>query len=90
MFGAFVSLIILCFSYKSRKYHLYGDLMKNIEKEESYYHDCKGMLIYLIKTYQIKIEYNTKINATKGDLVDWSIFTAIFFAIMAVIIYFLL
>ena len=90
MFGAFVSLIILCFSYKSRKYHLYGDLMKNIEKEEFYYHDYKGMLIYLIKTYQIKIEYNTKINDTKGALVDWSIFTAIFFAFMAVIIYFLL
>ena len=90
MFGAFVSLIILCFGYTAGKYHLYGDLMKDIEKEESYYHDYKGMLIYLIKTYQIKIEYNTKINATKGDLVDWSIFTAVFFAIIAVIIYFLL
>ena len=90
MFGAFVSLIILCFGYTAGKYHLYGDLMKNIEKEEFYYHDYKGMLIYLIKTYQIKIEYNTKINDTKGALVDWSIFTAIFFAFMAVIIYFLL
>ena len=90
MFGAFTSLIILCFGYTAGKYHLYGDLMKDIEKEESYYHDYKGMLIYLIKTYQIKIEYNTKINDTKGALVDWSIFTAIFFAFMAVIIYFLL
>jgi hypothetical protein len=61
MFGAFVSLIILCFGYTAGKYHLYGDLMKNIEKEESYYHDYKGMLIYLIKTYQVKIEGNTKI-----------------------------
>ena len=90
MFGAFTSLIILCFGYTAGKYHLYGDLMKDIEKEESYYHDYKGMLIYLIKTYQIKIEYNTKINDTKGALVDWSIFTAIFFAFMAVIMYFLL
>ena len=90
MVGAFVSLIILCLSNKSRKYHLYGDLMKNIEKEESYYHDYKGMLIYLIKTYQIKIEYNTKIDDIKGSLVNWSIFIAIFFAFMAVIIYFFL
>ena len=90
MVGAFVSLIILCFSYKSRKYHLYGDLMKDIEKEESYYHDYKGMLIYLIKTYQIKIEGNAKINAIKGALVDWSIFTAIFFSSIAVATYFCL
>lgn len=90
MFGAFVSLIILCFGYKAGKYHLYGDLMKNIEKEESYYHDYKGMLIYLIKTYQIKIEYNIKINVTKGALVNWSIFIAIFFASIAVGAYFCL
>lgn len=64
--------------------------MKNIEKEESYYHDYKGMLIYLIKTYQIKIEYNTKIDDIKGSLVNWSIFIVIFFAFMAVIIYFFL
>ena len=64
--------------------------MKNIEKEESYYHDYKGMLIYLIKTYQIKIEYNIKINVTKGALVNWSIFIAIFFASIAVGAYFCL
>lgn len=90
MFGAFVSLLILCFGYTAGKYHLYGDLMKDIEKEEYYYHDYKGMLIYLIKTYQIKIEGNIKINATKGALVNWSIITAIFFAIIAVIKYFCL
>ena len=90
MFGAFVSLIILCFGYTAGKYHLYGDLMNDIEKEDSYYHDYKGMLIYLIKTYQIKIEGNAKINAIKGALVDWSIFTAIFFSSIAVATYFCL
>jgi uncharacterized membrane protein len=90
MFGAFVSLIILCFGYTAGKYHLYGDLMNDIEKEDFYYHDYKGMLIYLIKTYQIKIEGNAKINAIKGALVNWSIITAIFFAIVAVVTYFCL
>ncbi len=90
MLGAFVSLIILCFGYTAGKYHLYGDLMRDIEKEESYYHDYKGMLLYIIKTYQIKIEGNVKQNATKGALVNWSIITAIFFAIVAVVTYFCL
>lgn len=88
MIGVFVSLSILYFGYKTRKYHLYGDLMRDIETEDAYYHDEKGMLIYLIKTYQLKIDDNLKINATKGNMVNWSIITAIFSAVIAVIIYY--
>lgn len=90
MIGVFVSLAILYFGYKTRKYHLYGDLMKDIEIEDPYYHDNKGMLIYLIKTYQTKIDENLRINAIKGNLINWSIITAIFSATFAVIAYFLL
>lgn len=90
MIGVFVSLSILYFGYKTRKYHLYGDLMRDIEQEDKYYHDNKGMLIYLIKIYQTKINENVEINALKGSLVNWSIITAITFAIIAVITYFLL
>ena len=85
--GVFISLCFLCLGYKTRKYHLYGDLMKDIEKEDGYYHDKKGMFIYLIKTYQDKTTYNIYLNSIKGDLINKSIIVTIISSLIAVLVY---
>lgn len=86
--GAFVALFILCFSYKTRTYHLYGDLMQDINTEDNYYKkDSKGTAIYLIQTYQIKALYNAKINRIRGSSINWAIIIIIISAFISFAIF---
>ncbi len=73
LIGTAISLFILCLAYRCRGYHANGNLMKDIEQEDEYYHDEHGLMIYLIKIYQKKIEYNENQNTKRSNLINRSI-----------------
>ena len=73
LIGTSLSLWVLCLAYKCIGYHSNGNIMKDIEQEDDYYHDEQGLMIYLIKIYQKKIEYNENLNAKRSSLINRSI-----------------
>lgn len=88
--GMGVVLVILGMGYMHNDYHLYGELMKELENEDGYYHDEKGALIYLIQIYQMKTEHNAILNKKKAKCVNWSIWISAVFCVLAVSSYVIL
>jgi hypothetical protein len=78
-----LSLFILCLGYMSSNYHFYGEMMKDLENEHGYYHDEKGMLVYLIQIYQMKTQHNVSLNDKKAKYIDASILLSAISSILA-------
>ena len=72
-FGVVVSVICLLCAFKSRKYYLEGNLMEDFEKDDEFFHDEKGIHIFLIAQCKERSEFNCEINRERGGWLTWSI-----------------
>jgi hypothetical protein len=86
VFGMTVAFFLLMLASKKKTSHIFGDLLEDIHEEPAYYHDTKGIKIYIIERYKNKIMHNIERNSYKINKLNQAQFTIFLSMIIAFLV----